>query len=518
MEMMLTSLSQGAAILARPEVIALLALGVLWGSFCGVLPGVGSAVGIGVMVPLTYSLDPVSAVAFLVSISVANSFGNGLPAAVLGIPGGAAGVLTAIEGHALTKRGLGGLAVGTNWFACVVGQFVSIPFFLLLVVPLANIVFVFLSPELTALYALGLAALVSLTGRNIFKGIAAAILGLAIGLVGPDPVSAVTRFAFGVPELRRGIATIPAVLGIVAISEILRSMRQVYAWGDILPMTRMTAAFPGFGALRKSMRPVLTGSVIGTLIGAIPGMSGTAAAVISYNQARLTSRTPEQFGNGSTEGLAANESAQNAAQAGEMIPTLGLGIPGSDSMVLVMGALMLQGFVPGPLMMRGAPELLYATVAGLLGGALLLLLFGWQIGKFVMMFTRIDRSVILPCAFAVTIIGVFAFRNSLFDVSVTLIFGLIGYFMLRYGFPVVATAVAAVLGSGFETNLRQGILLMDSSPIKFLSRPWTAGIMAVVVLLLTYGTYNTVKLIRRDRARLKDSEARANLERTTPET
>jgi putative tricarboxylic transport membrane protein len=508
MEMMLVSLYQGTAVLARPEVIALLVLGVLWGSFCGVLPGVGSAVGIGVMVPLTYSLDPVTAVAFLVSISVANSFGNGLPAAVLGIPGGAAGVLTAIEGYALTKRGLGGLAVGTNWFACVVGQFMSIPFFLVLVVPLANVVFVFLSPELTALYALGLAALISLTGRNIFKGIAAAVLGLAIGLIGPDPVSAVTRFAFGVPELRRGIATIPAVLGLVAISEILRSMRQVYAWGDVLPSTRVTARFPGFRVLGKSTRPVLTGSLIGTLIGAIPGMSGTAAAVISYNQARLTSRTPEEFGNGSTEGLAANESAQNAAQAGEMIPTLGLGIPGSDSMVLVMGALMLQGFVPGPLMMQGAPELLYATVAGLLGGALLLLLFGWQIGKAVMLFTRIDRSVLLPCIFAVTIIGVFAFRASLFDVGVTLTFGVIGYFMLRYGFPVVATAVAAVLGSGFETNLRQGILLMDSDPIKFLSRPWTAGIMTVVVLLLIYGSYNTYKLMRRDREMMNHSESR----------
>jgi putative tricarboxylic transport membrane protein len=501
MEMMLTSLYEGIVVLARPEVIALLVVGVIWGSFCGAMPGVGSAVGIGVMVPLTYGVDPVAAVAFLVSISVANSFGNGLPAAVLGIPGGAAGVLTAIEGYALTKRGQGGLAVGTNWFACVVGQFISIPFFLLLVVPLSGVIFVFLSPELTALYALGLAALVSLTGRNIFKGIAAAVLGLAIGLVGPDPVSAVTRFAFGVPELRRGLATIPAVLGLVAVSEILRSMRQVYDWGSILPSTSTNAGFPGIRTLSKSMRPVLTGSLIGTLIGAIPGMSGSAAAVISYNQARLTSRTPEEFGNGSTEGLAANESAQNAAQAGEMIPTLGLGIPGSDSMVLVMGALMLQGFVPGPMMMRAAPELLYATVAGLLGGALLLLLFGWQIGKVVLMFTRIDRSVILPCAFVITMIGVYAFRNSLFDVSLTLVFGLIGYFMLRYGFPVVATAVAAVLGAGFETNLRQGILLMDSDPVKFLSRPWTAAILSVALLLLIYGTVGTIRLMRQDRGR-----------------
>jgi putative tricarboxylic transport membrane protein len=499
MEMMLTSLLQGAEVLLRPEVIALLLLGVLWGSFCGAMPGVGSGVGIGVMVPLTYQLDPVAAVAFLVSISVANAFGNGLPAAVLGIPGGAAGVITAIEGYALTKKGKGSLAVGTNWFACIVGQFLSIPFFLLLVVPLSGVIFIFLSPELTALYVLGLAALVSLTGRNIFKGIAAAALGLAIGLVGPDPVTAVTRFAFEVPELRRGLETIPAVLGLVAVAEILRSMRQVYDWSSVLPPTAKAVAFPGFGVLSRSLRPVLTGSIIGTLLGAIPGMSGAAASVMSYNQAKLSSKTPEEFGHGSTEGLAANEAAQNAAQAGEMIPTLGLGIPGSDSMVLVMGALMLQGFVPGPMMMQAAPELLYATVAGLLGGALLLLLLGWQIGKVVLMFTKIDRSVVLPCAFVVTIIGVYSTRNSLFDVGLTLVFGFIGYFMLRYGFPVVATAVAAVLGAGFETNLRQGILLMDSDPVKFLSRPWTAAILTLAFLLLVYGTIGTIKEMRRNR-------------------
>ena len=505
MEMMSTSVVEAINILSRPEVIALLAVGVLWGCFCGSLPGVGSAVGIGVMVPLTFNLDPVAAVAFLVSISVANSFGNGLPAAVLGIPGGPAGVLTAIEGYALTKRGLGGVAVATNWFACVFGQFISIPFFLLLVVPLAEITYVFLSPELTALYALGLAALVSLTERNLFKGITAAVLGLAIGLVGPDPVSGVTRFSFGVPELRGGIPTIPAVLGIVAISEILRSMRQVFDWRKVLPSVQVTASFPGFRALLKGTRQVLTGSLIGTLIGAIPGMSGSSAAVLAYNQAKLTSKSPEEFGKGSTEGLAANEAAQNASQAGEMIPTLGLGIPGSDSMVLVMGALMLQGFVPGPMMMQAAPELLYATVAGLLGGAMLLMLFGWQIGKAVLMFTRIDRSIILPVAFTITVVGVFAFRQSMFDVSVTLLFGMIGYFMLRYGFPVVATAVAAVLGKGFESNLRQGILLMDSDPIKFLSRPWTAAILAVALLLLAYGAVSTMRLARQGRRRTQQA-------------
>jgi putative tricarboxylic transport membrane protein len=510
MDMFISSLTEASLYLTRPEVLLFIAVGVVWGAICGALPGVGSGVGIGVMVPITYTLDPVTAVAFLVSISVANSFGNGLPAAVLGIPGSASGVLTAIEGYALTKRGQGGLAVGTNWFACVFGQLFSIPFFLMVVVPLAGITYVFLSPELFALYTLGLAALASLTGKNILKGIAAALFGLAISVVGPDPVSGVTRMAYGIRELRQGIPTIPAILGIVTISELLRSMRQVYDWRGLATASAEANKFPGFRALRRSLRPVVTGSVIGTLIGSIPGMSGAAASVMSYNQAKLTSRTPDEFGNGSIEGLAANESAGNASQAGEMVPTLGLGIPGSDSMVLVMGALMLQGFVPGPMMMNTAPHLLYATVAGLLGGALMLLLFGWQLGKAVLMITKIDRSVILPLAFAMTLIGVFAVRQSLFDVTVTLIFGIIGYYMLRYGFSVVATAVAAVLGAGFESNLRQGILLMDSSPIRFLSRPWTALILALALALLIYGTIGTIKMMRREQRSAAEALARAS--------
>jgi putative tricarboxylic transport membrane protein len=508
MEMFVTSLTQGVIILTSPEVLLFLAIGVVWGSICGALPGVGSGVAIGVMVPLTFTMEPVTAVAFLVSISVSNSFGNGLPAAVLGIPGSASGVLTAIEGYALTKRGLGGLAVGTNWFACVFGQFFSIPFFLFVIVPLAGITYVFLSPELFALYSLGLAALVSLTGRNILKGIAAALFGLAIGIVGPDPVSGVTRLAYGVRELRGGIPLIPTILGIVTISELLRSMRQVFDWQTLVPASASTNKFPGFRALRRSLRSVLTGSLIGTLIGSIPGMSGTAAAVMSYNQARLTSKTPEEFGNGSIEGLAANEAAGNASQAGEMVPTLGLGIPGSDSMVLVMGALMLQGFVPGPMMMNTAPQLLYATVAGLLGGALILFLFGWQLGKAMLMITKVDRSVILPLAFVVTLIGVFAVRQALSDVVFTLIFGVIGYYMLRFGFSVVATAVAAVLGAGFESNLRQGILLMDSDPFKFFGRPWTSAILTVSLFLLIYGTYGTIKMLRQDRVRSEEAAAR----------
>ena len=501
MDLAVNALSAALQILANPVVIMFIAMGVLWGALCGALPGVGSGLALGVVVPLTFGMDSATAVSFLVTISVAVAFGNGIPAVLLGVPGTPGAFLTALDGYGLTRRGEGGLAMGSMWFACVFGQLISIPFFVLLVVPLSTITYTFLSPELFALYCLGLTALVSLTGENILKGLAAAGLGLAVALIGPDPVSGVTRFDFGVPELRGGLSTIPAVLGLVTISELIRCMRQTYGWGDLASSSNFSSKFPGFAKLRESrlLRPVLTGSLIGTLVGSIPGMSGTGASVMSYQQSKLTSKTPEMFGKGSVEGIASNEAAGNAAQAGEMVPTLGLGIPGSDSMVLILGALLLQGFVPGPLMMQESPELFYATVAGLLGGALFLLVAGWPLGTLLLKVVRLDRKLVFPLAFVLTHIGVFSLRRSVFDVLVLLVFGLIGYFMVRYGYSTAAAGVGLLLGAGFESNLRQGILLMDSSLVRFVTRPWTAIILTVAFGLLVYGTVGTVKITRRER-------------------
>lgn len=508
-DLAITSLTQGLLILATPTVILMICIGMVWGIVCGALPGLGNGIAIGVMVSLTYGMEAVTAVAFLVCISVATAFGNGLPAVVLGIPGTPSAVLTAIDGYPLTKRGEGSLAIGTNWYAAVVGQLMSLPFFLLLVVPLAAITWIFLSPEQFALYALGMAALVSLTGRNVIKGLVAAAIGMTIGVFGPDPVSAVYRYDMGIPELRGGFAVIPAVLGLVTVSEIMKNMRQTYDWKDTNKGASTPLKFPGFRKLSKSTRPVFSGAVIGTIVGAIPGMSGHAASVIAYNQAKLTSKTPELFGKGSYEGIATNESAQNAAQAGEMVPTLGLGIPGSDSMVLLMGALMLQGFVPGPRLITEAPELLHATAAGLIGGALFILFFGWSIGRLMLLVTRLDRQIVFPVAFLVVLVGVYSIRRAPFDVFTALIFGIIGYYMMRYGYPIVAAAVAMVLGPGFEEKFRTGLLLERNSLWGFFTRPWTALILAMALVLLVYGIRGTLQEIQRNKeleARMQEQE------------
>ena len=272
-----------------------------------------------------------------------------------------------------------------------------------MVVPLSGLTYVFLSPEMFALYFLGITAIISITSENILKGLISAAFGLLIAMVGRDPLTAVSRYDFGIAELRGGIDTAAAVIGLLAVSELFRSMRQNFRWDAL--STKFEAKFPPLGALWRVAPAVGIGTLIGSVIGAVPGVSGTASAVISYQQSKLWSRHPEEYGKGSVEGIAANESAQNASQAGEMVPTFGLGIPSGGAMVILLGALLIHGFVPGPMMIREAPELLHACVAGLLGATVALALIGWPIGKALVYLVRLDRTFVLVGALGLTMVG-----------------------------------------------------------------------------------------------------------------
>ncbi len=495
MDIMLTSLAEALRFGLDPFMLLIILAGVVWGSAAGALPGITSVIAIGVMVPFTFGLSPIYAVAFLVAINVGASFGNSIPAILVGLPGTPSAVLTAIDGYTLHRKGQTGLAMGVTFYASVVGQFFSIFLFLLMVVPLSGLTYVFLSPEMFALYFLGITAIISITSENIVKGLVSAAFGLLIAMVGRDPTTAVSRYDFGIAELRGGIETSAAVVGLLAVSELFRSMRQSFDWDKL--STKFDATFPPLRELWKITPAVGIGTLIGGVIGAIPGVSGTASAVISYQQSKLWSKRPEEYGNGSIEGIAANESAQNASQAGEMVPTFGLGIPSGGAMVILLGALLIHGFVPGPMMIREAPELLYACVAGLLGATVLLALIGWPISKALVYLVRLDRTMVLVGALGLTMLGIYTINRSVLEVFLMLGFGVVGYFMLRYGYSVAGASLAAVLGAGMENNLRSGLLLQDNSVWQFVSRPWTAGILLLALAFLAYGTVTTVRTARR---------------------
>ncbi len=496
---LLIPLAEGAALLAKLDIWALAVVGVAYGIFAGAMPGIGTTLAYGLVLPFTFPMDPVQAVAFLLSISVGTGFGNSIPAILLSVPGTPAAVLTAMDGFKLHKRGESGLALGISFIAAIVGQLISIPFFVLLVVPLSGLAYVFLAPELFGLYLFGMVAIVSLTGKNLLKGLAGAAFGLAIAFVGIDAMNGTPRFA-PTPEFRNGFETAPAVIGLLAVSELFRQSRQSFQWNAVIE--EFSAKFPAWSQIRKAIGPIIGGTVLGTLVGAIPGAGATPAAMISYQQAQAWSKHPEEFGNGSIEGIAANEAAQNASNSGELIPTLGIAIPGSGSMVLLLASLQVHGLVPGPLLIRQTPELLYAAVAGMLAASLILIVTGWWISKQLLWIITIDRSLVVILALATTVIGVFSLQFRLFDVLTALGLGVVGYFMLRYGYSTAAAALAVVLARGFERSLRQGLNLFDNSIIEFLSRPLTAIIVGAAVVFLVVGIRRTMRY-QREEARVR---------------
>lgn len=499
MDLFLSTFGNASSMLLDPRIILAIALGSLLGSAAGALPGITTTLAVGVSLPFTFAMGPEAAVAFLVAITVGTNYGNSIPAVLVGVPGTPAAVLTAVDGYKLHQAGHSGLALGVQYFAGMVGQLLSTVFFVAMVVPLSRLLYVFLAPELWALILLGMCALISLGGKNVFKGLLAGAMGLAVTFIGPDPVALTGRYTFGWIDLRPGLQTVPVVIGVLAISELIRSCRQVYDWRDT--GSTFSGRFPSVRQLRRTLRPIGIGTVAGTLMGAVPGVGGTASAFVAYQQAQIWSRTPEEFGEGSVEGLAANEAAQNASQAGEMVPTFGFGIPGSGSMVLLLAALTVHGLVPGPLLIRETPEMLYAGTAGLLGGVAVLAVIGWPLARVMLRLVLLNRAAVLVLALVLSMIGVYALRHSVFDVAVMMFFGLVGYFLLRYGYSTPAFALAVVLGSDFEGYLRYGLLLSDNSFRDFITRPVTSVLVLLSVGLLTYGVIGTVRQGRRRRQR-----------------
>jgi putative tricarboxylic transport membrane protein len=486
----------GLALMGDPFLWLAVAAGTVFGVIAGAMPGIGTTLAFGLVLPFTFVMSPVIGVAFLLSISVGVGYGNSIPAILMGIPGNPAAILTVIDGHTLHKRGESGLALGVSFVAALGGQLVSILMFILLVVPLMGLAYHFSFPEIFGLYCLGFVALISLAGDNMVKGLMAAAFGISVGLVGLDPINMVTRLDMGFREVRSGFEEVAVVIGLLALSELFRSSRQIFQWKD---RTDDTAGgrFPAFSRIRPAIPAMVGGTVVGTFVGAIPGAGATPAAMISYQVAQMMSKHPEEFGKGSIEGIGANEAAQNASNSGELIPTLGLGIPVTGSMVLLLAALSVQGFVPGPLMVSNAPELLYAAIAGLLASTLLLLATGWSMARLMLRAVQLDRQIVIVLAIAMTVIGIYSINTRVFDVAVALGFGVIGYFMLRYGYPTAAAALGVFLGKEFERSLRIGLNMNNNSFVDFITRPITLTIILVALGLLVWGIVKRAQMHRR---------------------
>lgn len=472
-----SNLGIGLAFVMGVVPILTITLGVAMGIVAGATPGLSPSMGVALLVPFTYAMSPTLALILLVAIYIAANYGGSITAVTINAPGTPSSVVTAFDGYPLTKKGKPGLALGVSLVASTVGGIIGTLILIFFSGPLARFALKFHPAEYFALAIFGLTTVASLGGKNWIKAFIAAMFGLLLNTIGIDPISGVSRFTFGLSFLYDGFALIPALIGLFALSEIFNQLEG----GDFSIQAAASGKqeWPTASAYWKLKTTILRSSFLGTIIGIFPGAGATIAAFISYDVAKKTSKHPEEFGHGSLEGVAAAEGANSSSVGGALIPLLTLGIPGSASTAVLIGALMIHDLTPGPQLFISNPEIIYGLLASLLLANIILLILGFFGSRLWIKVTTIPKTVLFPLIFAVSIIGSFAVRNSFFDVAACLAFGVFGWFLRRYNYPVAPIILGMVLGNIAETNFIRAIM-MEGWTV-FFTRPLSLGMLVVAL-------------------------------------
>jgi len=460
---------QGFSILADPYSLFVIVAGTIGGVVIGALPGLSSTMAVALLLPFTVSMDVVPAIAMLSALYCAGTYGGSITAILINSPGTPAACATAFDGYPLAEKGQAGRALGMAVWGSFFGGTFSV-FVLLLAAPvLARLAYDFGAPEYFALALFGMSMLASISGESAVKNLIGGAFGLLIATVGIDFTTGVERFTFGFPELMDGIDFIPVMIGIFGLSELLTQanvLDRVYRH-----LAAEAVKLPSREDFRKVWKCMVRSCGIGTFIGVLPAEGGTVAAMIAYNEAKRWSKEPEMFGHGALEGVAGPETANNAATGAAMVPTLALGIPGSATTAVIMGALMVHGIRPGPHLFIEQPDFLYAIFASMLVANVLFLGIGAVGAKVFARITLIPNAFLWPSVFVLAVVGSYSLEQNVVDIYVMLAFGLIGYVGRRYGFSPAPIIMGLVLGEMVENTLKQSLIIFDHNWLRFLERP-----------------------------------------------
>jgi putative tricarboxylic transport membrane protein len=452
--------------------------GIVLGIMVGAMPGLSPSMGVALLVPFTYGMSPMLALILLVAIYIGASYGGSITAITINAPGTGSAVVTAFDGYPLTQQGRAATALGVSIVvstgAGIIGTFVLIFFS----VPLAAVAVNFHPAEYFAIAAFGLATISSLAGADWRKAFVAAMLGLLINTVGTDPISGAERFTFNITPLSDGFMLIPALIGLFALSEVFVAIEQRNF--KVVRLDGVGAAWPRLRDYWKLKFVALRSSLIGTLIGIFPGAGAIIAAYISYDISRRLSKEPEQYGKGSVEGVAAAEGANSGSVGGAMVPLLTLGIPGSATTAVLVGAMMIHKLTPGPQLFISNPGLIYGIFGAMLLANIALLVIGLAGSRLWIKVTVVPKKVLFTLITMMVVVGAYAVRNSMFDVLCCLGFGILGWVLKRYQYPVAPVILGMVLGSIAETNFRRAIM-MDGTSV-FFTRPLSVTILALALL------------------------------------
>jgi putative tricarboxylic transport membrane protein len=480
----LAGLMQGFAVALQPANLLWCLVGVALGTVVGIMPGLGPPATVAMLLPLTMLMNPGSAMIMLAGIYYGAKYGGSTTSILLNVPGESASVVTCLDGYQMARKGRAGAALGIAAIASFIAGTVGVVGLMLVAPPLARMALAFSSPEYFALMALGLAMVVLLAGRSMVKALLAMLVGLWLAGVGTDLFTQTSRFTFGRLELLSGIDFAVVAIGVFAVGEVLASMGRRDAaqslpvpkgWRNLLPTAQ---------DLKDSRFAFANGSIIGFLIGVLPGAGSTIASFISYGLEKAVSRRPQEFGKGVVEGVAAPEGANNAETGGALIPMLTLGIPGSSTTAILLAALVLWGFKPGPLFIPENPALFWGLVASMYMGNLMLLVLNFPLVPLFAQVLRAPVYVLFPLILGISLVGVHSTSGSLFDVWLLAAFGLGGYLMRKLDYPSAPLILGFVLGAPLERALRQSLMMSDGSLSILVSRPVPAVMLSLAVLIL----------------------------------
>ncbi len=434
------------------------------------------------LLPFTYALDPISAIVLLASTYVGAEYGGSIPAVLIRTPGTNAAAATVIDGYEMNRQGKAGLALGISLYSGVIGSLFGLAMLVLLSEPLSRVALSFRPPSYFALGVLGLSVIATLSGGSLVKGLIAGTLGLMVATVGTDPVTGGNRFTFGTADLLGGIEPVMIMVGLFAVSELLvqASRREP----EIRVESKARIEFPGWRLARRLLPSQMIGNVIGTFEGIMPGAGGTVASFLAYNEARRWSRHKEEFGKGSPEGIAAPETANNTVTGTAIIPLLAFGIPGSNSTAILLGGFLIHGIAVGPMVFVRSPEVVYGLYGGLFVASLAQLLIGVLMMAPCIWLVNRPRAYLNAFIYGLIFSGVYSIHQSLFDLAIVLLAGVVGFAMRMLKIPFLPTVLGLVLGYLVESNYRRSLVISGGDHMIFLTDPISLGLLIAAALFL----------------------------------
>jgi putative tricarboxylic transport membrane protein len=465
-----------------PINLLLVVVGTVAGMVIGAIPGLTATMAIALLVPFTYGYEIIPATALLLGIYCGGMYGGSISAILLGVPGAPSNAATAFDGYPMTKRGESGKAIAISTIASATGGIISTILLIFALSLLAPLVLLFSHEEYFVLTVFGIIIVISLSGRSLIRSFISAVLGIAISFVGLDKIMPYPRFTFGSTELLTGFPIVPVLIGLFCLSQGFRMIEGgENSSGATIPISRQRLSWPEIWRLKAIF---LRSSLIGTLVGVIPAAGPNIAAFLGYSEARRTSKHPERFGTGSPEGVAAPEAANNAVPAGALLPLLSFGIPGDTVTVILLGALMLHGYAPGPLMVRENTEFLYPMFLFLFIANVALLVFGLSLARPIsLLLGRTSNRVLVGVICVFSIVGGFAYSGQIIEALITVIFGILGYVLEKIGISVVPMSITLILGPMMEVYFRTSLIASNGDLTVFFTRPLALGLWALAAVM-----------------------------------